>query len=79
MANYMLTTTDNPFDPRTHWDEWYRWDLAAGYDTCGLLARLSIRTNEVGPDEADQEDDDAINRIVDLNLTGNYVKIPINK
>lgn len=79
MANYMLTTTDNPFDPRTHWDEWYRWDTFNGYDTCGLLARLSIKTNEVGPDEANHEDDDAIDRIIDLNPTGNYIKIPIKK
>ena len=79
MATYMLTTTDNPYDPRTQWDEWYLWDERSGYHTCGLLARFALRTDGLSDADADLEDDDAIERILDLNPTGNYVKLPIKE
>ena len=77
MANYMLTTTDNPFDPRTQWDEWYQWDERSGYHTCGLLARFASRTIELSEGDANAEDDLAIDRILELNPTGMHTKIPI--
>lgn len=36
----MITTSDNPFDPRTHWDEWYAYDTRAGYNTLNYIARI---------------------------------------
>ena len=39
----MVTTKDNPFNPFTHFREWYAFDMASGYNTCGVLAAM---TNE---------------------------------
>ena len=46
MNDYMLTTIDNPYDPFTQWDDWYKFDMVKGYDTCGYLARLATHTHE---------------------------------
>jgi hypothetical protein len=72
---YMLTTTDNPFNPFEQWDEWYMWDLNAGYHTPGLLARISKVSNETS--EADQHlaVQEAIDEIVRENVSGVHQKI----
>ena len=43
MANRcMLTTSDNPWNPITHWDEWFAFDYKEKhYNTCGYLARYA--------------------------------------
>jgi hypothetical protein len=48
----MLTTVDNPYNPFTEWDEWYAFDARQGYHTPGLIARLTIDSDELS--EADQ-------------------------
>lgn len=72
---YMLTTYDNPFDPFTKWDEWYMWDLNAGYHTPGLLARVSYVSDETS--EADQylAIQQAIDEIVRENVSGIHKKV----
>lgn len=74
-TEFMLTTIDNPWNPYTHWDEWYAWDQAAGYDTPGLLARLSGFSFDLS--DADQElvIQQTINEIVNRNVSGMYRKI----
>lgn len=79
MATYMLTTADNPFNPLTHWDEWYTWDEGAGYHTCGLIARLTYNSSDISDADQDAEHDRAIDAILDINPTGNYIKIKIPK
>ena len=32
-----LTTTDNPYDPFTQYDAWYRFDEGKGYHSCAYL------------------------------------------
>ena len=49
---YMLTTVDNPYNPFTEWDEWYTFDASKGYHTPGLIARLTVDSDELS--EADQ-------------------------
>lgn len=41
LENCLITTADNPWNPYTNWDEWYRFDMQHGYDTCGRLSRLA--------------------------------------
>ena len=41
MEEYMITTSDNPFNPFTQWDDWYLYDLQKGYCTCERLARIA--------------------------------------
>jgi hypothetical protein len=72
---YMLTTYDNPYDPFTEWDEWYMWDMRAGYHTPGLLARVSYLSDEIS--EADQylAVQDAIDEVVRENISGMHRKV----
>lgn len=57
----MLTTVDNPYDPFTQFDEWYVWDITHGYNSCGLLARLAITSDNL----SDADNRLAINMAID--------------
>ena len=74
MEEYMLTTSDNPFDPFTQFDEWYAFDVSHGYNTCAYLARVLVTSDELSEEDQDLALDTAINAILELNVTGNYVK-----
>lgn len=52
--NCFLTTTDNPYNPFTHFDQWYTYDMDKGYNTCGLVSSLS-KTNDSLSDELNDE------------------------
>jgi hypothetical protein len=79
MAAVMLTTVDNPFNPFTHWDEWYAFDEGHGYHSTGLLARIAKVSYDLS--DADQElaIDDAIDEIVRENVTGMYRKVDFDQ
>ena len=74
-TEYLLTTVDNPFDPFTQFDQWYQYDLSLGYDTPGLLARITVTSDELS--ELDQEIaiQDAIDDIVRENVMGVHRKV----
>jgi hypothetical protein len=74
MAESMLTTIDNPFNPFTQWDEWYAFDEAHGYDTLGFLARVVTTSDELSQADQNAAIDDAINEIVKENVSGIYTK-----
>ena len=71
----MVTTTDNPWDPFTQFDEWYAFDVRSGYNTCGYLARLARSSYELS--EADQRVaiNEAVEQIVKENILGIYKKV----
>ncbi len=83
----MLTTRDNPWNPFTNFDEWDAWDRTngchidangikhLGYCTSAYLARVAIVSDELSPAQYTRAINDAIDEIVSLNLTGNYVKV----
>ena len=55
MEKFRLTTSDNPFDPYTQWDDWYFYDLSQGYNTCerlAMIAKISVQL----PDEANESE-----------------------
>jgi hypothetical protein len=72
---YMLTTFDNPFDPFTQWDEWFAWDTTAGYNTSGLLARISYLSDEISDVDQFWAIQNAIDEIVRENVSGMHRKI----
>jgi len=74
-AKAWLTTSDNPYNPFTQWDDWYNYDVSSGYNTCSYLARIVHGSNELSDADEEEAETSAINEIVDLNITGNYVKI----
>ncbi len=75
MTNSMLTTLDNPYNPFTHFDEWYEFDTEKGYNTCNYLARLVKTSNDLSELDEDVAIDEAINEILELNVLGIYIKV----
>ena len=73
--NTMITTLDNPFNPFTQFDDWLNYDTTKGYNTCGLLARIAKSSDELS--EADEDDaiDNAMQEIIRLNVSGNYILV----
>lgn len=71
----MLTTVDNPYNPFTHFDEWYAWDESSGYHSTGLLARIVVTSDDLS--EADQSlaIENAIDEIVRENVLGVFIKV----
>ena len=75
MKQVMLTTSDNPYNPFTNFDEWFAFDEQKGYHTCAYLARITKTSSNLSDADYTQEVENAIDEILKLNLTGNYVKI----
>lgn len=75
MLRSMLTTTDNPHDPFTNYDEWYSFDQNAGYHTPGYLARIVVLSEELS--DADQviAIEDGIDEIIMEDELGIYKKV----
>ena len=66
---FLLTTVDNPYNPFTDFIPWYMEDLRLGYDTCGLLARMTLSSDRI-----DNEDELAAMRdIVRDNYSGKHI------
>lgn len=75
MIETMLTTFDNPYDPFTEWDPWYAFDEAAGHATSGLLARITVSSNDLPEPVQQQAINDAIDEILREDVTGLYLKV----
>lgn len=75
MAEHMVTTADNPFNPFTQWDEWFAYDERAGYHTTAFVARVMMTSLELS--EADQSlaYELAVDEIVKFNVLGIYKKV----
>lgn len=71
----VLTTIDNPYDPFTQYDEWYAYDYAKGYHTPGLQARIAIVSDELSDLDQAQAIEQAIDEIVELNVSGVHKKV----
>ena len=76
--NIWITTTDNPFDFFTQFDDWYQFDESKGYHTCSYVARIAKVSNDLSDLDNEIEIARAIDEILSLNLTGNYKKIEKN-
>lgn len=74
----MLSTIDNPYDPRTSWDEWFAFDTARGYNTCGLVARLCTSSDSLSEELEIEEIENAIDRILNLDGTNFYQTFEID-
>lgn len=72
---YMLSTFDNPFNPHTHFREWYAYDEAAGYATSGLLARVCFSSEDLSEVEQIEAMNQAIQEVLDNDPTGFYIRV----
>lgn len=75
LVDHMLTTVDNPFNPFTHFNEWYGWDVAAGYNTLQYLARIAMTTHDLPDALYSLEVERAIDEIIEMNVLGIYMKV----
>ncbi len=75
MQQSMLTTVDNPFDPFDNFDEWRVYDERLGHNTCAFLARVTIVSNELSEADHALAIEQAIDQIVENNVTGVFRKV----
>lgn len=77
----LLTTVDNPYDPFTQFDDWYAFDLAKGYHTPGMLARIVQSSDELSDADQRLAINDAVEEIVRENVLGVWKKVarPVKK
>jgi hypothetical protein len=75
MVEHMLTTVDNPFNPFTHYDEWYAKDLELGHNSNSFLARVVKTSSEMSDADQAQAIEDAIDEIVFENVSGVFRKV----
>lgn len=84
---YMVTTTDNPWNPFTNFDEWNAWDIThgwhleegrgvvPGYCTNSYLDRIAVDSPDISPAQSQRAVNDAIDEIVRYSVTQNHVKV----
>lgn len=73
----MITTTDNPYDPRTHYSAWYAWDTKEGYNTCAYLARVLAETDDYPQEYNDRLVEAAIDEIIAIHNGEVYKKLDV--
>lgn len=77
MAEHMLTTVDNPFDPRTNFDEWHAYDMTLGHHTMAFLARVVATSPQLSDADQSLAIELAIDEIVRENVSGLHKKLPV--
>ena len=75
MTVHMLTTIDNPYNPWTHYDEWFAWDAQAGYHTPGYLARIVRSSDELSDEDQSLAIEQAIDEIIEEIVLGIYKRV----
>lgn len=74
VVDCLLSTSDNPYNPFDDFINWYRFDIAKGYNTCSYMARVCEST-----DLSNREERAAYNKAAEeavaLNLTGNRILV----
>ena len=75
MREVWLTTKDNPFNPFTQFQEWYRFDLDNGYHSNERLARIAIVPDSFSEAEKLEEIERAIDRIIEIDPFKNFTKV----
>lgn len=74
----MITTLDNPYDPRTDFEAWYMWDTGHGYNTSAYLDRVAALSEEFPDAVIDRQIEDAIDEIIAIHAGGMYKKLKID-
>lgn len=75
----MLTTIDNPFDPFNQFTSWFLFDVEKGYNTCGLLDRITKLSDDLTDNEYNIEIERAIDEIIKYDPFNIYIKVRDNK
>ena len=75
MNKCALTTFDNPYDPIEQFDEWFRFDMDKGYNSCAYLDRIARTSSQLSEEENDIEIERAIDEIIKYDFMNIYKKI----
>lgn len=73
---HMLSTSDNPWNPWTHFTEWNAFDMRAGHHSLSYLARVTTTSNELSQADQDLDVELAIEEILRFNINGLYIAVP---
>ena len=74
--SFILTTIDNPFDPRKDFDSWFDYDEQNNYCSCELIDRIQNLFKDTETDE-EKLYQKAIDFIIRYDFTEKYIKLPI--
>jgi hypothetical protein len=77
-SNLVLTTVDNPYNPKTDYDKWQMWDEDNGYDTERFVARLVSMEDGFDIDDEvklNELTDKVIREILDNDVINQYMLI----
>lgn len=75
MADYMVTTIDNPWNPFSHYHEWLSYDMTHCYHTDEWIAVLSKTSNDLGTEEQQEQVDAGVDSLLALDPYGLHVKV----
>lgn len=75
MANYALSTIDNPYNPFDQFYDWYRCDLDKGHNCCSYLDRIAYTSEQFSDEENAREIERAIDEIIKYDFRNIYIKI----
>ena len=75
MANCMLTTVDNPFNPFEQFTSWWLFDIEKGYNSCSRLMRIARVSDDMSSKEEEDEIERAIDEIVKYDFLDVYKKV----
>lgn len=70
-----ITTSDNPYDPFTHWEQWLLFDTNAGYNTCGRLATVTFVHDSMTHIEIYEEVERGIEQLIKIGSINKQGKI----
>lgn len=70
-----ITTFDNPYDPFDEFDDWYRFDMDRGYNSCGVLARFLYTSDQFTDEENAYETERAIDYIIANDPLNRFKKV----
>lgn len=81
-----LSTSDNPYNPITQFEEWQSFDTTQGYYTAEYLGRIVLVSPDLSHEDQSFAIESAIDEIVAENLIGkatsnvvNYIKVKQEK
>jgi len=73
----MVTTVDNPYDPRTDFLAWNTWDIDHGYHTTAYLARVLAETDDFPQEYNDRLVEQVIDEMIVIHADGLYKKLEV--
>jgi len=75
MADHMLSTVDNPYNPFTQFDDWYAYDSFKGYHTSSFLARITNYSSDLSEEDQSLAIEQAIEEIIRENVSGLFIRV----